>query len=207
MGLIIGSGSLTRFLVEGVLHENYLEEFPERISRYAFRNLDETSDRERSMGWVNVMDMFDSSFPGMDYFKEPYLAMSLRVDVRKVPSKALKQYCREAEEKIKAAEELEFLPKQRRQEIGEGVRIRLLKRAIPRSQTYDMIWNLQTGVVIFGGTSSKLCDEFAEFFLKTFGLHLKTVFPYFIAEKVLEDGGMDPEVLEDLKPAETGEEV
>ena len=106
MGLIIGSGSFTRFLVDGDLPKNYLEEFPKRISRYAFRNLDEASDQERSQGWVNVMDMFDNRFLTKGFLMEPCIAMSWRVDVRTVPAKALIQYSREAEDKIKAMEEL-----------------------------------------------------------------------------------------------------
>ena len=61
-----------------------------------------------------------------------------------------------------------------------------------------MIWNLQTGVVIFGSTSNKLSDEFAEFFLQCFGLHLKAIFPYTMASEVLEREGMDPGILDGL---------
>lgn len=201
MGLIHGSGSFTRFMVDGAIPENYMEAFPGRISRFSFRNIDETSDQERSVGWVNIMDMFDNRFAAMEYLKEPCIAMSWRVDARSVPSKALKQYCREAEEKIKASEGLEFLSKKRRQEIREGVKKELLRRAIPRSQAYDMIWNLHTSVVIFGSINNNLCDEFAEFFLQCFGLHLKTIFPYFIASQILEKEGMDPALLEGLRPS------
>lgn len=164
MGLINGSGSFTRFVVDGDIPEDYYEEFPKRISRFAFKNLDEISDQERSIGWVNILDMFDTRMNAMEYFKEPCIALSWRVDVRSVPAKALKQYCREAEEKIKDSEELDFIPKKRRQEIKDGIKIKLIKRAIPRAQTYDMIWDIQTGVVLFGAVSNKLCDEFSEFF-------------------------------------------
>ena len=198
MSLIYGTGSFTRFEVEDGLSEDYREIFQTNIARYAFRNLDENSDEERSTGWVNIMDMFDSAFAGMEYFKAPCIALSWRVDVRSVPSKALRQYSREAEEKIKTSEELEHISKKRRQEIKEAVRIKLLKRAIPRSNIYDIIWNVQTGLVIFAGTSSKLCDEFSEFFLKCFGLHLKTVFPYSMASDILEGEKMDPSLLDDL---------
>lgn len=199
MGLIYGSGSFTRFLVDGALPENYMEEISIMISRYAFRNLDEDTDQERSLGWVNILDMFDSKFAAMGYFKEPCIAMSWRVDVRKVPSKALMQYCRETENKIKETEELEYLSKKHRQEIREGVRIKLLKRAIPRSNTYDMIWNIHTGVLIFGSTNNKLCDEFTEFFFNCFGLHLKAIFPYSIALQVLEEEGIEPEFLDSIR--------
>lgn len=201
MGLIYGSGSFTRFLVDGGLPVDYLEEFPKKIARFSFRSIDEASDQERSSGWVDIMDMFDSRFAAMEYLKEPCIALSWRVDQRKVPPKALRRYCREAEEKIKVSENLEFLSKKRRQEIKEAMQAALIKRAIPTSRTYDMIWNVQSGLVIFGGVSNKLCDEFTEFFLQCFGLHLKTLFPYSLAGRILEKEGKDALLLEDLRPS------
>jgi DNA recombination-dependent growth factor C len=201
MGLVHGSGSFTRFVVEGTVPESYLEDFPNRISRFAFRNIDQTSDQERSVGWVNIMDMFDNRLGALEYLKEPCIALSLRVDVRKVPSRALKQYCREAEEKVKVSEELEFLSKKRRQEIKEQVKSELIKRAIPRSQAYDMIWNLHASTVIFGSLSTTLSDEFSEFFLQCFGLHLSAIFPYSMALQAAEKEGVDPVLLESLSPS------
>lgn len=201
MGLMFGSGSFTRFLVAGEIPENYLEEFPKRISRFAFRNIDRNSEQERSFGWVNILDMFDNRLTKMEYLKEPCIALSWRVDVRKVPTKALKQACREAEEKIKEEEGLEFIAKARRQEIKEGMQHELIQRAIPRSNTYDMIWNLHTSMLLFGSTSSNLSDEFVEFFLQCFGLHLKAVFPYSNASRILEEEGMDPNLLDSLWPS------
>lgn len=203
MGLMHGSGSFTRFVVDGVVPENYMEDFRERISRFAFRNIDRASDRERSVGWVNIMDMFDHRMAGMEYLKEPCIALSWRVDVRKVPSKALKQACREAEERIKESEGLEFLAKARRQEIRESMKQELTQRAIPRSNTYDLIWNIRTSMLIFGSTSNNLSDDFAEFFFACFGLHLKPLFPYSHASRILEKEGMDPRLLDSLWPSLT----
>jgi hypothetical protein len=81
------------------------------------------------------------------------------------------------------------------------VKSELIKRAIPRSQAYDMIWNLHTSTVIFGSVSNTLSDEFAEFFLQCFGLHLKAVFPFFTALQIAEKEGMDPAFLESLSPS------
>ena len=69
-----------------------LEGLTERIARFSFRRLDEHSPAERSAGWVNIMDMFDTRFAGAEFLKEPYIAMSLRIDERKIPSTALKQF-------------------------------------------------------------------------------------------------------------------
>jgi DNA recombination-dependent growth factor C len=201
MGLIYGSGSFTRFLVVGDVPRDYLEEYPKRISRFTFRNIDRASERERSFGWVNIMDMFDNRLAGMEYFKEPCIALSWRVDVRKVPSKALKQACREAEEKIKETEGLEFLAKARRQEIKDQMQHELIQRAIPRSSAYDVIWNLRTSMLLFGSTSNNLSDEFSEFFLQCFGLHLRAIFPYSNASLILEKEEMDLNLLESLWPS------
>jgi len=201
MGLIFGSANFSRYRVESALPEDFLEGLPQRISRFAFQNIDETSDQERSVGWVNIMDMFDNRLSAMQYLKEPCIALSWRVDVRKVPSKALKRYCREAEEEAKESEGLEFLSKKRRREIKESVQAKLLKRVIPQSQTYDMIWNLKASTVLFGSLSNNLCDEFAEFFMQCFGLHLKPVFPYSAALEILEKEGMAPALVDGLRPS------
>lgn len=206
MGFISGSASVTRFLISGSLSENYTDEFPERISRYSFRDLDESSDEERSTGWVSIMDMFDSQFIGKGFFFDPYIALSWRVDVRNVPGRALKQYSRKAEEEIKRMEDAEYLSKRQRQEIREGVLIQLRKRAIPRSHTYDMVWNLNTGMVMFGSLSNRICGEFAEFFFKTFELHLTPVFPYSMAHQGLEKEGVNLQLLDEMQPVEFLEE-
>ena len=199
MGLIYGSGSFTRFWVKGSLPEDHLEELEKKISRHAFRKLDESLNEERSAGWVNIMDMIDNQLAKREFYKEPYIAMSLRVDVRKVPSKILAQYCREAEDEIKKQEELQYLPKGRRQEIREMVHLQLLKRVLPRANTYDMTWNTDTSTVLFGSVNTQICDEFAEFFLRTFDLHLTSIFPYSIASRDLERQGMAPNILEGLR--------
>ena len=200
MGLMHGSAGFTRYLAEKTLPEGFVEGLSESIARYAFRELDELSIADRSSGWVNIMDMFDNQFAGLEFLKEPYIAMSLRVDERKIPPTALKQYVRKAEEEIKEAEHLTFLPKSRRADIKEAVRLRLLKRAIPVAKTYDMIWNTVTGLVIFGCTAAKVCDEFMERFLQTFNLQLQAVCPYTLGEIYLGKDGASLQLLEDSGP-------
>ncbi len=196
--MVTGSGSLTKYWVEEALPQNFMEELPDRITRYAFRRLDENSTEESSKGWVNIMDILDNRFEAMEYLKEPYVAMSMRIDKRKIPSTALRQACLEAEEKVKELEKVEFLPKEVRKDIKEDARNRLLKRAIPDSKAYDMIWNINTGLVLFGGVNNKLCDEFAEYFLKTFEMHLQPVFPYAVAARILEKDGKSTDVLDSI---------
>jgi DNA recombination-dependent growth factor C len=207
MGFIYGAATFSRYRVEGSLPPDYIEEFPKKILRYGFRNLDDLPNEERSAGWVRILDMFDSAFETMEYFKDPYLALSWRVDMKKIPKKALLQYCREAEKETKQREGLEYIPKPRKEEIREAVRSRLLKRAIPQSSVYNTVWNLQTNVVLFGATSNKLCDEFAEFFRKTFDLLLIPVYPYAMGRRALEISGRDPDLVNGIPPLFFQEEL
>jgi DNA recombination-dependent growth factor C len=201
MGLIHGSANFTRYMAEGTLPQNFMEGLSENIARYAFRDLDDKSIDERSAGWVNIMDMFDNQFAGIEFLKEPYIAMSLRIDERKIPPTALKQYSRQAEEEIKEEEHLEFLPKSRRADIKEAVRLRLLKRAIPVARTYDMIWNTATGLVVFGSTSARICDEFMHRFFQTFNLQIQAICPYTLGELYLGKEGPSLNLLDGLGPS------
>jgi DNA recombination-dependent growth factor C len=193
--------------VAGDLPEDFRETVRERIPRYAFRRLREDSDQERAVGWVNILDELQIGFFGDEFFKEPYLALSFRVDARSVPARALRQYCREAEEEVKAREGLEHLNKKRREEVREAVRSRLLRRAIPRTNTYDAAWDLQSGIVLFGSASNRICDDFSELFYNTFELRLTSLYPYALAYELLRDEGRDPGVLDTLRPEATAEEA
>lgn len=206
MGFIRGSVTCTRFIVAGEPPDGFHEEARERISRNAFQRLREDSDQERATGWVNVHDELQIGFAGDEFFKEPYLALSFRVDSRTVPSRALRQYCREAEDEVKAREGLEYLNKKRREDIRDAVRGRLLRRAIPRSGTYDMAWDLQSGIVLFGSTGKVICDEFSEAFFNTFDLRLISLHPYALARELLLKQDKALEILDNLQPSFTGME-
>jgi len=200
MGLLRGAASFSRYFVNGKPPEDYPDAYIDTIIRYSFRGFDEHSDQDRSTGWVNIMNIFDTSFEQKQFHMHPYLSLSFRADSRKVPSSALKQHCLEAEHRIKVMENLEYIPKERRREIKEITLSSLLKRAIPRTNTYDMIWNIQTSMLIFGSTANRICDEFAELFFKTFGMNLSPVFPYSLACINLEKQGIDPGVLDSVRP-------
>ena len=201
MGLMKGSVSFTRFRVIDTLPDNYFELYPPLIRRFAYKNLEEGTSESKSEGWVSITDMLDSEFASMDFLKEPYLALSWRVDTKKVHPQTVKRYCIEAEREIITRESLEFLPRARRREISESVKAALTRRAIPLTAIYDMIWNLQTGIIYFGGISNKISDEFRSYFIKTFNLNIQPVFPYERAALALIDSKKEPSAVDNIKSA------
>jgi len=187
MGFISNSSSFTRYWVKDQLPADYRQRYAEQIRRYAFREIEEDSDLERSIGWVNIMNVMDNEFRGEEFFKGEFIALSLRIDTRRVPGQVLKNFCRKAEEEIKAEQGKDFLSKAQRQEIRDLVRYKLLKRAIPNTRTFDMVWDLTCGKLLFSSTTESVCLEFLELYKKTFDLTLEQLFPYNLAQSFLTD--------------------
>ncbi|MGA1875283.1 MAG: recombination-associated protein RdgC [bacterium] len=187
MGFISSSTSFTRYQIKDHLPADYRRRYTEEIRRYAFREIDEHSDDERSSGWVNIMNMLDSEFPGEEFFIGEFIALSLRIDTRRVPSHVLRTYCLKAEQERKAALGKDFLSKNDRQDIRDMVRSQLLKRAIPNSRTFDMIWDVKSNQVLFSSTNGSICLEFQELFKKTFDQNMVQLFPYILAQSMLTD--------------------
>lgn len=195
MGFMKGAVSFSRFVVDGGIPPNYKEDFPGRIRRFGFRELDEHSDQERSVGWVEMMDPLDSEFQGEGFFKEGYMALGLRVDTRVVPAKVLRQHSLLAQREAAKREGLKFLTKERREEITEQVRWTLLRRTIPKSFSYEVVWNLKAGSILLASVQPAVCDLFAQHFQKTFGLKAVPLHPY---EMILRQIGEKQGALEEL---------
>jgi hypothetical protein len=185
MGLIDKSGSFSQYTTTTELPDDFLNNITDRIRYHAFTDIDEETIQEQSSGWVDISNMLDNKFETLGFLKEPYIAMSLRIDSRTVPAEALKRYCLIEEERIKIAQNTDFLSKVRRTEIKEQTRLQLLKRVIPASKTYDMIWNYTTGRLIFASTNAKLCDEFQNLFAKTFNIETDSIHPAMLGSDIL----------------------
>lgn len=185
MGLIDKSGSFSQYTTFTELPNNFLNIIADKIKRNAFTPINEETIQERSAGWVNISNMLDNKFESLEFLKEPFIAMSLRVDTRTVPIEALKRYCLEEEEQVKTTQNIDYLSKSRCEDIKEMVKLRLLKRVIPSTKVYDMIWNYTTGRLIFASTNIKLCNEFQDKFVKTFDIETNSIHPAMIGSDIL----------------------
>lgn len=199
MGLISSSASFTRYRVKDQVPADYKEQYAKEIRRYAFHEIDENTDDERSSGWVNIMNIFDNEFSGEEFFKSGFIALSLRIDTRRVPAQIIKHHCHKAEKERKAALNKDFLSKTDRQDIRDQVKFQLLKRVIPNSRTFDMIWDLQNSQVYFSSVNEAICTEFLELFKETFDQNPELIFPYSLAQSLVPDE--KKALLENVSPA------
>lgn len=200
MGFLSGSASFVRFSVEGELPENPLDFIAERIMAYSFRDIDDTYD-EYSIGWVSVLNMFDSQFQFASYAAGDYITLTLRVDERKVSPAILKKFVQKEEERVKQEKQLPKLGRSLKVEIKERIKTELMRKAIPLPVIYDLCWNLTESSLLFFSTNKKAHAVLEDFFKETFGLLIRQQIPYVVGEQLLDEDGVErlarinPEVL------------
>ncbi len=100
MGFVKGTASYVRFGVDGELPENIWDFIADRVSSFAFRDIDETYE-EDSLGWVSVTNMFDTNFEFASYAAGNYVTLTMRLDERKVSAVIVKKFVQKEEERIK----------------------------------------------------------------------------------------------------------
>lgn len=198
MGLLSSSSSFVRYKVVGNVPENFWDFAAERIAQHAFRDIDDNYE-ERSVGWVSVLNMFDSSFEYTSFAVGDYIALTLRIDERKVAPKVLKKFCLKEEERLKKERQIPKLSRVQKLDIKESVRLMLLKKAVPVPSTYDLCWNLADSTLLFFSTSEKAQAELEDFFKETFDLSLMLQIPYLTAEHLI--GAEQQESLSRVTPA------
>ena len=190
MGFLSGSASFVRFNVEGELPENPLDFIAERVMAFSFRDIDDTFD-EYSIGWVSVMNMFDSKFQYASYAAGDYVTLTLRIDERKVSPAILKKIVQKEEERVRQEKQLPKLGRSLKVEIKERVRTELMRKSIPVPSVFDLCWNLSQSTLLFFSTNKKAHAVLEDFFSDSFGLLIRQQIPYVVGEQLLDEAGAD----------------
>jgi hypothetical protein len=194
MGILFNTISICQLRVAGDHPDKDLYEWvSDRLAKNSFRSIDNTTD-EISSGWVHLDDSSGNSFAyPRAFWRDHYLAFTLRRDQRRVPSVLLREHLKNAESEFLAAHPgMRRVPKQKREELREAVRAALYAKTLPVPSTYDAVWDTRSGLVTFTSLSPKVMELFENHFKNTFdGLRLLMLHPFSRAERVLGD---------DLKP-------
>ena len=199
MGLLSGSASFVRFVVEGEMPDRFWDFVADRVAANSFQDIDDSLD-EYSIGWVSVANMFDAEFAYSSYAAGDYVVLTMRVDERKVSPAVLKKCVMKEEERIRQEKQLPRLSRAVRLEIKERVRAELVRKSVPVPATYDLCWNLSDNTLLFFSTSKKAMALLEELFSDTFDMTLVPQIPWFSAIRAL-DGEDAEQRLEELRPA------
>jgi DNA recombination-dependent growth factor C len=197
MSFLKGTASFVRFSVEGELPENSLDFIAKRVIAYSFKDIDETYD-EYSIGWVSVLNMFDTQFAFASYVAGDFITLTLRIDERKVSPAILKKFVQKEEERIRLERQLPRLSRSVKVEIKERIRTELMRKAIPIPSTFELCWNLSNSTLLFFSTNKKIHSVLEDYIKESFGVLIRQQIPYVTAEHLVgEEHNMS---LESLAP-------
>jgi recombination associated protein RdgC len=197
MGFVKGTASYVRFGIEGELPENIWDFIADRVVAFAFRDIDETYE-EDSLGWVSVVNMFDTDFDYASYAAGNYVTLSMRLDERKVSSAIVKKFVQKEEERVKKEKQLRKISRSMRVEIKERIQNELMRKALPMPSVFDLCWNLEDSTLIFFSTNKKAQAMLEDLFRESFGLTLIQQIPYLCGEHLLDED--DAEKLARITP-------
>ncbi|RWX47753.1 putative exonuclease, RdgC [Candidatus Electrothrix marina] len=198
MGLLSGSASFTRFTVEGEVPENFWDFVAQRVTEHSFQDIDDTID-EHSIGWVSVVDMFDSDFAFSSYAAGDYVVLSMRVDERKCSPAVLRKFTAKEESRLKQEQGVRRLSRNVRLEIKERIRAEMVRKSPPIPAVYDLCWNLSNNTLLFFSNSRKALALLEDLFRETFELSLIMQIPWNNALQLTDSA--TAEKLADLQPA------
>ncbi len=191
MGILANSVSICQFQVVGDQPEgNIFDWIAACLDKYAFGSIEECAD-ELSIGWVQTDDYQKADFSGRQPFRhDHYVSFSLRRDQRRIPTPLLKAYQQIAEHEFLNANPGFFrVPKQKKEDIRDAVRLSLLTRTLPSPAMYDIVWDTRNGLVTLASLSAKIIDLFETEFKKSFpGLRLLMIHPFARAQRVAPEG-------------------
>jgi hypothetical protein len=188
MGILSNSVSICQFRVVGNLPAGDLFAWvAERLTKNGFTSIDQGT-AELSIGWVEMDDHRASAFAvPAAFWRDHYLALTLRQDRRTIPPALLRAHMKLAERDFIAANPgYTRVPKQKREELRDAVRTALLARTLPVPSVFDAVWDLDKSVLTLATLSAKTLDQFETHFKKTFeGFRLVAIHPYARAEAVI----------------------
>ena len=170
MGILANTVSISHFNVIGNIPAgdifNWLSE---QLQQQTFRSIDATLE-ESSVGWVQLTDhsATDFSVPAA-FWHDGYAAFALRFDQRKIPAALFKAYQKAAElEFLTANPTLRRVPKQKREDLKDAVRLALFAKTLPVPSTCDLLWNTRTGLITLTTQSTRTIELLEAHFKRTF---------------------------------------
>lgn len=202
MGILAASGSFTRYRIVGDVKDEIIRNAPELLKKNAFQEIEHTAD-ERSFGWVCLEDMLDASWRTAPPEKAHYLCFSLRLDTRRVSPAVFKKHLRlamDAEKDAQAESGKSFISKDRKNELAEQVKLKLMARAMPVPAVFDVVWNVSTNEIFLNSVNSKLRLLFEDLFTLTFELSLEPMTPAFLAMRLTDESRHI--MIEELEPSQ-----
>jgi ASC-1-like (ASCH) protein len=173
MGLVSGGLNGRRFRIHSPLPEGFRDTWKEAVNEFAFQARPDATDKEPTVGWVDLFEPANTTFELNTFLFDRYVALSLRADKKTVNGRYAKIALYERTQQVLEERGIEKLSKDEKEALKEAVEAELFARALPSVSTVDVCWDIHTGKVIVFGTSDSQVETVVENFEATFDVRLR----------------------------------
>ncbi len=204
MGLLSSTVSITRYKIEGEIEKPVLETITNALKRNTISEIDDDSS-DKDVGWTSLENPFNPDFEGSSFVIGTHLVFSLRIDKKTIPQKIVKKHVNMEVAKKLADSGRDYLSKNEKQIIKEGVIDKLSRRIPATPNIYDIVWNQEDSVLWFFSNHKSANEELEALFSKSFKVSLIRLFPYTIADLTSGLSEADRDILSKLSPTKFAE--
>ena len=193
MGFLNASSSFTRFSIVDPVPEQLWADIPDLLKKGALLDIDELPEME-AKGWTCFDDYLDTQWVTASPHKGEYLAFTLRIDTRRIPTGVIRKHVTLALKKEKLANLAQgktYISKERKKEIKEQVILRLRQRFLPVPAEINVVWSIRKNEVWLASVQNKVIELFMQLFLDTFQLHLQQLTPSALAIQLMGEGQVE----------------
>ncbi|MCE5230612.1 hypothetical protein LLG95_13610 [bacterium] len=196
MPITVGSVSGRIWRVLETLPPNFKEMFERNLARHAFKPIDPERGQLQAVGWVNIRQLLDSRLTLDKVLFRNLIALGLRVDRLAINQRVFRATLAQAIGKKLHETERKELSREEKLVIEDKVRLDLIKHTQPNTAVYEMIWQLESGTVLFSSGSQKLGLIFSDLFSETFQVSVEPQLPFLRAQHWADRNRMGQELLE-----------
>jgi len=204
MGLLSNSASITRYKVQGEISEPVIATIAKALDEHSIKDID-NEDTEKISGWTSFENPYRPNFEHSSFNIGTYLVFSLRIDQKKVPGRIIKKHFFLEMNRKLAESGRDYLSKNEKKDIKEHVISVLTARMPATPNVYDIIWHYEEGMLWFFSTLKSANEELETLFNTAFNLKLINLFPYTMADLLIDLTGPERDQLNKLNPTNFAE--
>lgn len=200
MPILSGALSGRFFRTIDALPPHFDQLLERNLKRYAFKPVNPERGELSSMGWVNVRQLLDTRLTPSKVLMNNLVVLGLRIDRITINARLFRATLAQEIAKVIREQKQQSLSREAKAGLSDQVRQKLIAEQMPSTALYELVWHLESGLIVFNGSGDKLNVEFADLFSETFNVSIEPQFPFYRAQRYAKRQHQERDLLE-LLPA------
>jgi DNA recombination-dependent growth factor C len=172
MGLLNARLTARRFRVAGELQDGFRETYRDRLGEFAFREPPHVTKAEVE-GWTQISDVTATDFSDFNtWLIDSWVCIGLRLDKRVLPARVFRATLKARMAAWAEERGVARVPASVRAELKERLEEEWLRKVMPRTNHYEVIWNISSNMLYVSNHGDATCDRIRKRFYQTFGRRL-----------------------------------